>query len=572
MTPDRTDLRLSIARGVALASALFVLLVGGLLVHNQVNGKVAHLVNSKEVVRLHDELRKQPKNEELKKQIRALDLELRQNTFYRLQLSHLGTRAALVGVALFLLSAHYVRTSRRRAPDPMAWGARDAATEKKAIVYGRAAVAGTCALLGFVAVLASTRGVRLPAPAEPEEVPMIGTSASPVFQSLEERRAHWPSFRGADGSGIALGAVLPTTWATNTGANIRWKVPLPMPGMSSPIVWSNRLFLTGADKASNCVFAFDADTGALLWLSAVKVPGGVRPPTPEVLEETGLSAPTAVVDGRRVHAIFADGEVAAFDHAGKQLWARNIGPLENSYGFAASLVLFEDRVIVQIDRGSQEEGLSKAVALDAKTGRDLWTTKREVAGSWSSPVLVSFGGQTQVVMTAAPYAAGYDPRDGRELWRVKGLESDVAPSPVVAGDLIVAVAPNNAILGVKPGETGAVWRAEDGVPDATSPVAVDGRVYIVNSEGLLTCFNATNGAIVWQHEYEDHFYASPVVAGRTMMLVGRKGRAYILEVGDAFKEIGKVEIGEECNASPAPVGRRLYLRAKDHLFCLESSG
>lgn len=569
--PDKTRIS-GIARGVALASALFVLLVGGLLVHNQISGKVAHLVNSKEVVRLHDELRKQPKDEDLKKQIRVLDLELRQNTFYRLQLSHLGTRAALVGVALFLLSAHYVRTSRRRSPDPMAWGARDAATEKKSIVYGRAAVASTCALLGFVAVLASTRGVRLPAPAEPEKVPMIGTSAAPVFQSLEELRHQWPSFRGADGSGVALGATMPTSWDTNSGANIRWKSPLPMHGMSSPIVWSNHVFLTGADKASNCVFCFDADSGKLLWLSAVKVPGGARPPSPEVGEETGFAAPTAATDGQRVYAIFADGEIAAFDMAGKQVWARNIGPLENSYGYAASLALFQDRLLIQIDRGSVDEKLSKAVALDTKTGRDLWSVKRDVAGSWASPVVVAFGGATQLVMCANPFVIAYNPLDGKEAWRVKCVESDVAPSPVAASNLIIAVAPNNAIVGVKPGETGAVWRAEDGVPDATSPVVVGDRFFIVNSEGLLTCFDVNTGKVVWQHEYEDRFYASPVVAGRTMMLLGRKGRAYFLEAGDALKEIGKAEVGEECNASPAPVGRRIYIRGKDHLFCMEQSG
>ena len=572
MTTARTELWSSLARGVALASALFVLLVGGLLVHNQLNGKVAHLVNSKEVVRLHDELRKQPKNEELKKQIRALDLELRQNTFYRLQLSRLGTRAALGGLALFLLAAHTLRTSRGRTPDPLKWGTRTHGEEKASLVYGRAAIAGIAALLGFTAVLASTRGVRLPAPAEPEKVPMIGTSAVPVFQSLEDRRAHWPSFRGADGSGVALEATPPLTWDTNTGANIRWKTPLPMTGMSSPIVWSNRLFLTGADKASNCVFCFDADSGKLLWLSAIKVPGSAGPPAPEVGEETGFSAPTAVTDGQRVCAIFANGEIAAFDFAGKQMWARNIGPLDNSYGFAASLAMHQDRVFVQIDRGAADEKLSKAVALDANTGRDIWTTPRDVAGSWSSPVVVSFGGQTQLVMTANPYVIAYRPEDGKEAWRVKALESDVAPSPVAASNLIVAVAPNNAIVGVRPGETGPVWRAEDGVPDATSPVVAGQNFYIVNSEGMLTCFEVQSGKVVWQHEFEDRFYASPTLAGRVLILLSRKGRAYFVEPGPELKELGRAEVGEECCASPAPVGRRLYIRGQHHLFCMERSG
>lgn len=572
MRPIDKSLALGIARGVALASALFVLLLGGLLLHNQIRGKVATLVNSKEVVRLHDELRQRPKDEALKKQIRALDLELRQNTFYRLQLSHLGSRAAFAGVVLFLASAHAVRVLRRRSPDPLSWGARDAAGEKKSTTYARATLASTFALLGFAAVLASTRGVKLPLPEPAAEVPRVGSATAPEFQSLEELCRQWPSFRGADGSGVANGAVLPTTWDTNTGANIRWKSPLPMPGMNSPVVWSNALFLTGANNSSNCVFCFEAESGKLRWLSAVKVPGGGRAPTPSVGDETGLAAPTAVTDGRRVYAIFADGDIAAFDFAGKQVWARNIGPLENAYGYASSLALFQDRLLIQIDRGSPDENLSKAMALDTKTGRELWSTKRETAGSWASPVVVAFGGQTQLVTCAAPFVIAYNPADGKEVWRVKALESDVAPSPVVGSNLVIAVAPNNVIVGVRPGETAAVWRAEEGVPDATSPVVVGDRFYTISSEGLLTCYDVLTGKVVWSHEYEDRFYASPVVAGRTMMLLGRKGTAYFLETGDALKEIGKAEVGEECNASPAPVGRRVYIRGRDHLFCMEQSG
>lgn len=567
----RSDQRLlaGLARGVALAAALFVLLTGGLLVFTQVQGKVAALVNSREVTRLHDALRSQPKNEELKKQIRALDLELRQGTFYRLQLSHLGTRAALAGVVLFLAAAHFARTQRRALPNPLAWGARDTANEKKSVIYARAALAGTGALLGFVALLASTRGVNLPVPQPFADLPIVGSVAAPEFQSLETLRRQWPSFRGADGSGVALDAEIPTTWDAKTGAGIRWKSPIPMHGMSSPVLWSNHVFLTGADKQSNCVFCFEADSGKLLWLSAIKIPGGARAPTPSVGDDTSFAAPTAVTDGERVYAIFADGEIAAFDFSGKQIWARNIGPLENSYGYASSLALHRDRLLVQIDRGSPDEGQSKAVGLDTKTGREVWSTKRETAGSWASPVVVNFGGSTQVVMCAAPFVTSYDPATGKENWRVKALESDVAPSPVVGSNLVVAVAPNNAIVGVRPGETGPVWRAEEGVPDATSPLLAGDRFYIVNSEGMLHCFDVQTGKVIWSHEFEDRFYASPVLAGTTMMIVSRKGIARFLEIGDVLKELGTAEVGEEVCASPAPVGRRLYLRGKEHLFCME---
>lgn len=574
-----------IARGIAIASALFVLLLGGLLTWNQFIGKVPTLVNSKEVVRLHDDLRKQPKNEELKKRIRQLDLELRQNTFYRLQISRTGTRALLAGLAIFLASAHYVRTQRARLPNPLEWGARRNDEEKQTARIARLAVSGVFALVGFTAVLASMRPVNLPLPEPiaasptdpnggnrpdaPRPIPMVGKTAADNFQSLEEMRKQWPSFRGADGSGVARDAKIPLTWDAKTGANIKWKSPVPMPGMSSPIVWSNAIFLTGADKNSNCVFRFDADDGKLAWISAIKVPGGIKAPTPQIGDDTSLAAPTAVTDGRRVYAIFPNGEIAAFDFAGKQIWARNIGPLENSYGYAASLAIFQDNIIVQIDRGSEEEGQSKAVALDAQTGRDKWSVKREVAGSWASPVVTEIADKPVLLMYGAPFVIAYNPADGKEIWRIKCLESDVAPSPVYASNIVVAVAPNNAIFGLRPGETNPVWKAEDGVPDATSPVTDGKHVFIVNSEGMLSCFDLQTGKVVWQHEYEDKFYASPTIAGNVMILQGRKGNAYLIEPGDSFKEIGKADIGEECGASPVPIGNRVFLRGKSNLFCIE---
>ncbi len=575
MTTTNKTLLLQISRGIALASAIFVVLLGGLLAYNEIVGKVPTLVNSKEVVRLHDDLRKQPKNEELKKQIRQLDFVLRRDTFYRLQLSHTGTRALLFGIVNFLASAHYVRVRRQRPPNPLEWGARNAGAEKQSTAIARAAVACVFAMIGFVAVYASSQSVKLPAP-EPEPqpqpgVPIIGKTTEPDFQPLEEMKKQWPSFRGWDGSGVSTNASIPLSWDAKAGANLKWKSPVPMAGMSSPVVWSNSIFLTGADKLSNCVFRFDADSGKLAWLSAVKVPGAAKPAAPQTSEDTSLAAPTAVTDGKRVFAIFPDGELAAFDFNGKQVWARNIGPLENSYGFAASLAIYQNVLMVQVDRGAAEENLSVMLAIDTRTGRELGRAKREVAASWASPVLVEVNGKPQVLTCASPFVIAYDPANGKELWRNKCLESDVAPSPIYASNIVVVVAPNTAIIGLHPAATGIVWKAEDGVPDATSPVSDGKRVFIVNSEGMLSCFDLQTGKVIWQHEYDDKFYASPTIAGNVMILLSRKGVAYLLEPGDAFKEIGKAPVGEECGASPVPVGKRLFIRSKEHLFCIEAA-
>ena len=268
------------AFALALAAGLFVILLAGLLGFNEVHGKVSTLVNSRQVVRLHNELRRQPKDEALKQHIRQLDLQLRRETFYRLTLSHNASRALLGGLVIFLLSAHWTRTRRRKLPDPLAWGVRKPEQENRGTRWAQLGVSTGIALVALAAVLASP--VRLPEPT-PVEVPV----------SDEEYRQAWPAFRGSTGAGNAADANVSLPWT------IRWKTPVPLSGMSSPVIWSNSVFLTGASETEDRVFRFDADTGKLLW--SVVVPG-TKPPAPKVTDDTGLAAPTTVTDGRRVYA------------------------------------------------------------------------------------------------------------------------------------------------------------------------------------------------------------------------------------------------------------------------------
>ena len=564
MNPSSRQLGHELALAVALAAALFVLLLGGLLAWNEVQGKVSTLVNSGELTRLHEELRTRPKDEALKEKIRHLDLQLRTSTFYRLQLSRKGVRALLLGLAAFLVSAHAVRRYRRQPPDPTTWGARQPEREARQWRLARYVVAALCLATASAAWLLSLQPVRLP---ERAAAPPGG---APDFPSREEVLRNWPAFRGPNGSGVAPAASVPLAWDVKTGLNIRWTTAIPLHGFSSPIIWSNSVFLTGANSASSVVYRLDADSGALLWTAAVKLPGGVRLPTPKVAENNSLAAPTPVTDGRRVYAIFPNGAIAAFDFSGRQVWACNIGPLDNSYGYAASLSIFTVALMVQIDRGAAEDGLSKMLALDTRTGRILGQARREVAASWASPIVVEINGQPQLLTCAAPFVIAYDPANGKELWRNKCLESDVAPSPIYASNIVVAVAPNNAIIGLHPGETGIVWKAEDGVPDATSPVSDGTRLYIVNSEGLLTCYNLQTGKVLWTHEFETPFYASPTIAGNVLILLNFKGVAHLLALGDKYSPLGQGTVGEVCGASPVPLGTRLYIRGQQHLFCIES--
>ena len=288
-------------------------------------------------------------------------------------------------------------------------------------------------------------------------------------------------------------------------------------------------------------------------------------------DDTGRAAPTPVTDGRRVYAVFPNGRVAAFDWTGQPVWTRDLGPLDNSYGYAASPALYRDRLLIQIDRGDPADDRSHLLALDTRTGREVWRVPRPVAGSWTSPVVVEWDGRAELLTCAAPFLIAYNPLDGAELWRAPGLQDDCAPSPIVAGNIVVAVAPNNAVLGVQPGTTNVVWRSTEGVPDAPSPVSDGQRIYWVDPNGILSCLRQETGQVIWTHDFDDHFYASPTIAGGTLILVSRKGVAYMLATGDSYQPLGQFPLGEDCNASPAPRGNRLYLRGRQNLFCLESS-
>ena len=169
-----------------------------------------------------------------------------------------------------------------------------------------------------------------------------------------------------------------------------------------------------------------------MWKEPVNTPQGERAEPPEVMEDTGFAAPTAATDGRRVFAIFANGDIAGFTAEGKRLWARNLGTPENTYGHATSLTLWRNRVIVVFDQGEAKAGKSSIMALDATTGEPVWTTPRPVANSWVSPILISHQGREQIITSADPWVIAYDPATGKEpCGRPNACAGDVATSPIL---------------------------------------------------------------------------------------------------------------------------------------------
>jgi outer membrane protein assembly factor BamB len=342
------------------------------------------------------------------------------------------------------------------------------------------------------------------------------------------------------------------------------------------VAWGDRVYITGGDRDLREVFAFDAGTGTLLWRREVKSPPGR--PVPAIKDakemEPGYAASTPATDGQRVYAVFATGDIGCFDADGTPRWSKSLGAPTNPYGHAASLAVAPGLLFAQVDQGGEEEGLSRLHAFDAATGRPAWQAKRPVGSSWSTPIPAEIAGRPQLVTSGNPWLIAYSPSDGKELWRAKCQKGEVAPSPVVAGGFVFSVNPNESLAAVRADGQGDVtkthvaWKAEDGIPDICSPATDGARVYILTTQGTITCYDAAAGTKRWEHEFETDCFASPTVVGDRVLLVTAKGTAIWVAAADAFRELGRSELGEAVFASPAFLGGRIYLRGAQHLYCI----
>ncbi|MCP4257171.1 MAG: PQQ-binding-like beta-propeller repeat protein [Planctomycetes bacterium] len=393
-------------------------------------------------------------------------------------------------------------------------------------------------------------------------------------QTLSERQKNWPRFRGLGGLGISHYSNVPISWNGKTGEGILWRTAIPSQGHSSPVVWGNHIFLTGADKEKLGIYCVDAASGSLLWQREVKHVQGNESESLDIPEETGFAACTPATDGERVYAIFANGYICCYDFDGKQIWAKHLDPLDNMYGHASSLLVYRDLLLIQLDQGQTKDRLSKIMALKVMTGETVWSTPRKIPCSWATPIIIDTGKREELITCGNPWVISYKPATGEELWRAKCLGGDVALSPVYADGLVFvanAMAMRAAILPGGQGDvttTNLVWSVDDVAADVCSPLVSHGLLFLLESSGYLQCYDAKTGKTVWEKDLRDEFMASPSVAGNNIYLLGEDGVMIIIRVGNEYKEISRCELGERCTASPTFQSGRIYIRGKENLYCI----
>jgi len=383
--------------------------------------------------------------------------------------------------------------------------------------------------------------------------------------SHNELIAQYPSFRGPYGLGISEHKNIPSNWNGASGENVLWKVKIPLQGYNSPVIWNNQVFLTGADDNNQSVYCYNLTTGALIWEH--KVSGIERTSSGKIkpTEDTGYAAPTVATDGRYIFAIFATGDLVGLDLQGKRIWAKNLGVPDNLYGHSSSLLIWKELLCIQFD--TNEAG--KVMALNTSSGETMWETQRSSKISWASPILADLGDHMELVLSSSPQVAAYDPETGKELWTMDCLSGEIGPSPAFLDGTIFAANEYANLVAIKPGSPAEIlWESNEYLPEVASPVAINGLLYIATSYGVIACFDSKSGEIIWEFECDQGLYSSPIIADNKIFFMDTDGIMHIFSLDKTMKLIGEPELGERSVSTPAFAEGKILIRGYNHLFCI----
>ena len=428
--------------------------------------------------------------------------------------------------------------------------------------------------------------------------------------AAEKPEACWPQFRGPGARGVADNPNLPDHWSASD--NVAWKTDIPGRGWSSPIVWGNRVFLTtvvnlgqtepakkglymGGDGRPVSrsehqwkVLCLDLLSGKVLWERLVHKG---QPATPIHIKNSYASE-TPVTDGKRVYACFGNVGIYGLDFEGHVIWSRPLEPHRRrmGWGAAASPVLHQGRLYWVDDN----EEKSYLLALDARTGKDVWRVDRDEKSNWSTPFVWENSRRTEIVTTGSGQVRTYD-LDGKLLWSLKGMSTITIPTPHAGPDLLYVssgfiVDHLRPLYAIRPGATGDIslpagqtgnsaiaWSNPTAAPYNPSTLLYDGRVYVLLDGGRLSAFHAQTGALLYDRERLPrglHFTTSPWAYHGRVFCLNEDGLAFVIRAGDKFElsHTNRLADDDMVLATPALAGDRLLIRTSARLYCIRKAG
>ena len=447
---------------------------------------------------------------------------------------------------------------------------------------------------------------------------LFGASLAFVLPELlpATENSNWPTWRGTSGAGIAPGARPPIKWSDTE--NIKWKARIPGAGFSTPIIWQDRIFLLTAVETNEStpsaaeppsptlptepapgkggrggkkggfgggpkptkvhefvVLALDRKSGKTIWQKTARR----EVPHEGHHASHGYASASPVTDGQRLYVSFGSRGFYCYALDGNLQWEKDLGDMKTrgSFGEGTSPALAGDLLIITWDHEEQ----SFIVALNKKTGAEVWRKNRDERSSWSTPLIVEVGGKLQAIVAATKRTRSYDAATGELIWEAGGLTGNVIPMPVVGHGMVYVMSgfQGNSIQAIKLTSRGdisetdnIVWSTRRSAPYVPSPVLSGDRLYMCKTnDAYLSCLNALTGEVHYQDQPLPGLrgvYASPLAANGYLYVVGRDGTVLVLKDAPKFEVVATNKLNDPIDASPVMLGKELYLRGHGFLYCI----
>jgi outer membrane protein assembly factor BamB len=383
-------------------------------------------------------------------------------------------------------------------------------------------------------------------------------------------------------NGISAEKNLPVRWSQTE--NVVWKLALPAWSGSTPIVWGDRIFLSVAEGSQLSLWCVDRVRGVVRWKQPLGS-GNVR------MQKQNMSSPSPVTDGQHVWAMTGTGVLKAFDFEGKEQWARDIqadyGAFGLQWGYGSSPLLYGDSLYVQVLHGMRTNDPSYVLRISKANGRTIWRVERptkarfESPDSYTTPALLRYCNNTEIVITGGDVVTGHDPSNGKELWRADGLNPSnngsyrIVASPVVHGEMIVAPSRERPMLALKVGGRGDVtsthvlWSFNNG-PDVPTPVTDGTYVYAINDRGIMWCLDAKTGKEIYgrQRLRPATYSGSAVLADGKIYITDEDGVTSVVQAGPTFAKLAENDLGEYTLSSPAISDGQIFIRTESFLYAI----
>ena len=427
-----------------------------------------------------------------------------------------------------------------------------------------------------------------------------------LLTSVAVADGNWPQFRGPGSRGVAEGATLPDTWSSSE--NVVWISDVPGRGWSSPVAWGEKIFITtvinqGKDEPAKkglyfggdrkdppssvhrwMVYCLDFKTGKVLW---EKQAHEGTPPTGRHVKNSYASE-TPCTDGERLYAYFGNVGVFCYDLDGKELWSQKWGPFKTKldWGTAASPVVHKGRVYVVNDN----EEKSFLVALDARTGEQVWRVERDEKTNWATPFVWENEQRTELVTPGTNLSRAYG-LDGKLLWELRGASNLTIPTPFTAHGLLYlgsgyVLSQQKPLYAIRPGATGDItlkddetsnasvaWCQKKAAPYNPSFLVYGEYCYVLYDMGFFGCYDARTGKEIYERQRigpgATAFTASPWAYNGKIFCLSEDGDTFVIAAGPEFKLLGKNSLGEMCMATPAIANGSLFLRTESKLYRIQ---